>query len=85
MKHDNSKFFDYEWNNLVNMKGKKDIKKLTKVIEVHCSRNLHHPENRTWDGINNMDDIHLAEMVCDWYARSCEKGQSFDDWIFSGC
>lgn len=39
-------------------------------LEEHWKNNRHHPEH--WDDINDMNDIDLAEMVCDWHARSTE-------------
>lgn len=45
----------------------------------HITSNPHHPEY--WSGIENMPDIYLAEMVCDWAARSSEFGNDLRDWI----
>lgn len=39
-------------------------------LEEHWKNNRHHPEH--WSDINDMEDIDLAEMVCDWHARSVE-------------
>jgi hypothetical protein len=48
----------------------------------HWKANKHHPEY--WGGINYMPDECVAEMVCDWYARSCEQGTDFRKWIAEG-
>ena len=40
---------------------------------------MHHPES--WDGIKNMPQVYIAEMVCDWKARSSELGTNLREWI----
>lgn len=76
--HDNSKFFGIEWDYL---HAGKDIPQevLQLAIKQHQSRNEHHPE--FWGGIENMPEIAIAEMVCDWYARSSEFASCLRDWI----
>ena len=44
----------------------------------HVTTNPHHPE--FWGGVENMPDFAIAEMVCDWYARSQEFGASVREW-----
>ena len=45
----------------------------------HVRTNPHHPEY--WGSIHNMPNVYVAEMVCDWSARSHENGTSIIDWI----
>lgn len=75
--HDISKFYGIEWKYL---HAGNDIPKqqLDFAIEQHVHTNSHHPEY--WGSINNMPEIALAEMVCDWYARSQEFGTSLMSW-----
>lgn len=77
-RHDNSKFTGIEWDYL-HQGVKVDPKFLELAIIEHQSSNDHHPE--FWGGINEMPDVALAEMVCDWLARSQEFGSSLKDWI----
>jgi hypothetical protein len=75
--HDNSKFSSLEWQHLT--KSEEDDEMLDVVIKEHNLGNLHHPEY--WDGIKNMPDVYIAEMVCDWKARSAELGSDLKEWI----
>lgn len=73
--HDNSKWEGIEWEHLFG-----DDPLLRVAIKHHQSINPHHPE--FWGGgIHDMPDIYLAEMVCDWAARSQEFGTSLRDWV----
>jgi hypothetical protein len=76
--HDVSKFSGIEWDYL---HAGKDIPKdqLELAIRQHVRTNSHHPEY--WGGFTNMPEIAVAEMVCDWYARSQEFGTALRDWI----
>jgi hypothetical protein len=76
--HDVSKFFGIEWNYL---HAGRDVPKeqLDLAIKQHTQTNSHHPEY--WGGVENMPEIAVAEMVCDWYARSQEFGTCLRDWI----
>lgn len=76
-KHDQSKFKGIEWLHLT--KPDEDDELLTIAIRAHNSTNHHHPE--CWDGIKNMPQAYIAEMVCDWKARSSELGTDLKDWI----
>ena len=49
------------------------------AIDHHRRVNEHHPEY--WGGIDNMPELFVAEMVCDWYARSQEFGTDLREWI----
>lgn len=79
--HDASKFSGIEWDYLLSeSEGEKENLKL--AIQHHNRTNLHHPE--AWLGVKNMPSVYLAEMVCDWKARSSEFGSSLKDWIDNG-
>lgn len=86
LKHDNSKFYGIEWDNLdpsvdPNVEPNRKLK-LNLAVQQHNHTNPHHPEY--WDGITNMPYVYLAEMVCDWKARSMEFGTSLHDWVDNG-
>ena len=72
--HDNSKFKGIEFDHLFY-----GDPLLPEVVKHHQSVNPHHPEY--WGGIKNMPRVYVAEMVCDWYARSTEFGTGIRDWI----
>lgn len=76
--HDASKFAGIEWEYL---HAGNDIpkEKLDLAVKQHTATNSHHPEY--WGGIENMPEIAVAEMVCDWYARSMEFGTGLRAWI----
>ncbi len=76
--HDVSKFSGIEWDYL---HAGRDVPKeqLELAVRQHVRTNSHHPE--FWGGIENMPEIAVAEMVCDWYARSQEFGTALRDWI----
>lgn len=78
--HDNSKFYGIEWEHLHTdrMGGEHDAL-LTAAITNHVNTNLHHPEY--WHGIHNMPTLYIAELVCDWAARSSEFGNDLREWI----
>jgi hypothetical protein len=74
--HDNSKFHGFEWDHLED-----DLLNPLKVIAIqhHKQVNPHHPEY--WSDIKNVPPVYLAEMVCDWKARSTEFGTDLRKWI----
>jgi hypothetical protein len=77
--HDHSKFAGIEWEYLhgdIKDSSPDDFKKATLQ---HQSVNKHHPEY--WDGVDKMPLIYLAELVCDWNARSTEFGNDLREWI----
>jgi hypothetical protein len=76
--HDTSKFYGIEWDYL---HSGRDVPKdkIECAIRQHVYCNDHHPE--FWNGVDHMPEIALAEMVCDWYARSQEFGTCLRDWI----
>lgn len=82
--HDNSKFEGIEWQQL---NGHHDHL-LHEAIRVHAIKNPHHPEY--WanqhqidmrEAIHAMPRIYVAEMVCDWHARSTELGTNIREWV----
>jgi len=77
MSHDVSKFYGVEWDNLV----QSDTPELLKyAVGHHQQTNKHHPEY--WPGgVDGMPRLAMAEMVCDWYARSNEFGTDLRKWI----
>lgn len=77
--HDYSKFFGLEWDAIA-AKDKEISKEILEAaIANHQRTNKHHPEY--WGGIDNMPTIFIAEMVCDWKARSSEAGTDLRQWI----
>lgn len=76
-KHDNSKFYGIEWEYMGAEEIDKD--KLGLAILQHVTTNEHHPEY--WGDIKQMPRVYIAEMVCDWYARSVEFGSDLRAWI----
>jgi len=76
--HDKSKFYGIEWRFL--HQGKDTPRpELNRAIQQHIETNDHHPEY--WGGIQHMPRMAVAEMVCDWYARSQELGTALRSWI----
>lgn len=81
--HDVSKFYGIEWESIIPGLSSENTDnkalKLKLAIHQHNTTNLHHPE--AWNGIKNMPRVYIAEMACDWKARSEEFGSSLKDWI----
>ncbi len=80
--HDNSKFRGIEWDFLHEECKNKHEHGLAFLLALnhHRCTNLHHPE--AWSGgIHGMPQVYLAEMVCDWFARSNEFDNKVEDWI----
>ncbi len=79
--HDASKFEGIEWDFLdIDPSDQENQDKLLLAVHQHQQRNNHHPEYFT-SGVEDMSRVQLAEMVCDWKARSDEFGSSLLDWI----
>jgi len=53
------------------------LKELGEVLSHHYEHNSHHPEHH--NGIYNMGNIDILEMICDWYASS--KRNKTSDYI----
>lgn len=76
--HDVSKFYGIEWD-FLHTGPDTDKTKMELAVQQHVRTNQHHPEY--WGGVDKMPPIALAELICDWYARSQEFGTSLRDWI----
>lgn len=75
--HDNSKFYGVEWKYL---HDDADKDKFQDALFHHTTLNKHHPE--AWSGgIQEMNRLYVAEMVCDWQARASEFGIDLRVWI----
>jgi len=79
MIHDNSKFYGIEWEFLHPDIKETNPAEFELAVRQHTTTNLHHPE--AWDTIEDMPRIYVAEMVCDWSARSKEFGNDLRIWI----
>lgn len=77
--HDYSKWYGIEWNFLTREAAEKNPDMFKAALVQHQSVNDHHPEY--WGGVNDMPRIKIAEMVCDWYARSVEMGTDLRDFF----
>jgi len=80
--HDASKFHGMEWEYMApgTPLAEEGAKlKLKMAVQHHNKTNSHHPEY--WGDIRLMPRLYLAEMACDWKARSEEFGTSLRDWI----
>lgn len=75
--HDASKFHGIEWD-FLHQGPDVPEEDLRKAIVQHVTTNDHHPEY--WGGVEKMPEIAIAEMVCDWYARSQEFGTGLREW-----
>jgi hypothetical protein len=77
--HDNSKFSGIEWEYLHT-----DVKEINPeafklALQQHQTTNPHHPEY--WGDINSIPRLYVAEMLCDWHARSSDFGTDLWDWV----
>jgi hypothetical protein len=80
--HDASKFHGIEWDNMAPGAPTKEESaklKMKMAVNHHRKINPHHPEY--WGEIQKMPRVYVAEMVCDWKARSEEFGSSLKDYI----
>lgn len=75
--HDQSKFRGIEWET-ISSRSPEDEKHIGLAIIHHQKVNMHHPEY--WNGVSNMPELYIAEMVCDTYARSIEMGTNLREW-----
>ena len=73
--HDNSKLLDFEFKHLHDIEDPN----FAQALHAHRVTNKHHPEY--WNGIENMPDVCLAEMVCDLSARAAEFGTDLRDYV----
>ena len=72
--HDASKFGLFEFDNL--FEGGLHF---NEALNIHRAGNMHHPEY--WSGIENMPEVYIVEMACDWFARANEFGTDLIQWI----
>lgn len=78
--HDNSKYRGIEWLYLHDDIKQEHPDLFQAALICHQQNNPHHPEY--WpDGIADMPKVYIAEMVCDWKARSNEFGTDLKDYI----
>ena len=79
MLHDNSKFRGIEWDYMSEESKEKYPDLFKCAVSTHTATNPHHPEY--WGGIDVMPIVYVAEMVCDWKARSAEFGTDCREWV----
>ncbi len=77
--HDNSKLHGIEWAYLHQDILEKEELLFKAAAKQHVHTNPHHPEY--WGDIEQMPRVYVAEMVCDWHARSSEFGTDLRAWI----
>lgn len=78
--HDNSKFHKSELYGLASIGDNSSLKNPDvllsndeeQIIRIHWKHNRHHPEH--FDRLEDMEEIDIIEMCCDWYARSIQYG-----------
>lgn len=73
--HDLSKFNPFEFNNLHHSEKLFEV-----ALKFHHEKNSHHPEFHQ-GGIHEMEDLDIAEMVCDCAARAQEFGTDVRNWF----
>lgn len=86
--HDNSKLETQEFEMLCQIPNDKSSftnantqlnELMRKSIELHWKNNRHHPEY--FKDINEMSELDLMEMCCDWKARSLQYETDFLDFV----
>ena len=86
--HDNSKIFSDELDYIMKLSCNKqsftnpnyslsEDEKI--IIEKHWKHNKHHPEYH--DNIEDMSELDIMEMVCDWHSRSTQYGTDFFEFV----
>lgn len=74
--HDQSKWSGIEFDYLI----QGDFNGEAKLAAIHHARtNRHHPEY--WGQVNDMPRLYVAEMCCDWWARSSEFGENVREYV----
>jgi hypothetical protein len=76
--HDQSKFADLKQFNTIVL-GEGTVEDLKEAVRIHGESETLHPE--FYDSIHKMPAWCVAEMVCDWKARSSEFGKDIREWI----
>lgn len=81
--HDQSKIDDIlEWDILVCLDEPIKHPEFQDAFNTHVYNNPHHPECYLWpNGIKDMHDAVLAELMADWKARSFETGGNFREYV----
>ena len=60
----------------------KEIEEMKKdCLNHHYENNSHHPEH--FENIEDMNELDIIEMVCDWYARSMQYKTDFLSFVVS--
>lgn len=78
--HDNSKLYGVELKYLWPEIKESNPDKFSLALESHRTNNPHHIEY--WpNGIKEMPEIYIAELVCDVAARSAEMGEDTRDYF----
>ncbi len=77
--HDASKFDDFEFEHLGNFETTKS-EWFKEALGDHHRKNPHHPEHWS-NGIKDMPQEYIAEMVCDCVARGQEFGTDTRKWF----
>lgn len=82
--HDNSKFEPEEFRRMAQILNGRQCftdanvqlsPEEVKAIKHHWEGNRHHPE--FFDNSDDMTELDVIEMVCDWFARSIQYGTDF--------
>lgn len=88
--HDDSKFEIEETEQLQKLLDKNDgmtnpkylIQEQEKeCIRLHWKNNRHHPEH--FENVEDMTELDIMEMVCDWYARQEQYGTDFMNFVYT--
>ena len=88
VEHDNSKFTKNELTDIACIKDDfKNFKNPEKLlsendlnkIKEHWKNNRHHPEH--FSSVENMNELDILEMVCDWAARSKQHNTNLIDFV----
>lgn len=86
--HDNSKLNEDEFELLCNIplntksftNANEEMNDcLKKSISLHWKNNRHHPEH--FKDVNQMTDLDIMEMCCDWHARSIQYKTDFISFV----
>ena len=86
--HDNSKFQPVELNSISEIKDNFSNFKNPNLllpsedeekIKEHWKNNRHHPEH--FSDVENMTELDILEMVCDWHARSKQHNTDLIEFV----
>lgn len=87
--HDNSKFNENEATLLASIISKKALtdplinigKDEKEIVKKHWKNNRHHPEY--FENVEDMTELDIIEMVCDWNARSMQYKTDFVEFVIT--